>query len=49
MKKLFFACIAALRGARSLAVIQHTVSASARRAPCTASQIYNFLGSNHVL
>ena len=47
MKKLFFARIALLRGARPLAVIQHTVSGSAygsnhSSAPRTASQIHHF-------
>ena len=38
-----FGRIAALRGARNLTVIEHTVSASARRAPCIASRINKFL------
>ena len=34
-----FGRIAALRGARNLAVQTRTISASALRSPCTASQI----------
>ena len=39
MNKCYFERIPALRAARSLAVIMHTVSASALRAPCATSQI----------
>ncbi len=39
MKKLSFGHTTLLRGAHSLAVIKHTVSGFARRAPRTASQM----------
>ena len=39
MNKRYFERITTFRAARSLAVIEHTVSAAALRAPCAASQI----------
>lgn len=40
-----FRHIASLRGARNLAVQPRTISASARRAPCTAHHNFVFLNT----
>jgi hypothetical protein len=41
-KMMILSALTSLRGARNLAVIQHTVSAPALRAPRTASQTHHF-------